>query len=51
MTNLAKRKKWLIPTIAAALAIIAAAAFLLYKIGQHSANAEKWKDYDDYGWS
>ena len=46
-----KNKQWLIPIFASVVAIITAAAFLLYKIGQHTANQEKWKDYDDYGWS
>jgi len=46
-----KKRTWLIPAIASVVAIISAAAFLLYKIGQQSANQEKWKDYDDYGWS
>lgn len=49
--KLERRTSIIIPAIAAVLAIITAAAFLLYKIGQQSANAEKWKDYDDYGWS
>jgi uncharacterized membrane protein YsdA (DUF1294 family) len=51
MTNEERNLNWLIPTIAAIIAIISAAAFLLYKVGQHSANAEKWSDYDDFGWS
>ena len=42
---------WMIPAIAAVVAIISAAVFLLFKIGEQSANQEKWKDYDDYGWS
>ena len=42
---------WLIPAIASIVAIISAAAFLLFKMGQQYANLEKWKDYDDYGWS
>ena len=46
-----KNKNWVIPAIASIAAIIVAAAFLLYKIGQQSANREKWEDYDDYGWS
>jgi hypothetical protein len=46
-----KKTNWLVPTIASIVAIISAAAYLLYKIGQHSANAEKWSDYDDFGWS
>ncbi|MDR0196933.1 MAG: hypothetical protein LBI36_01755 [Oscillospiraceae bacterium] len=45
------KKNWLFPAIAAVLTIIAAAAYLLFKIGQESANHEKWKDYDDYGWA
>jgi uncharacterized membrane protein YsdA (DUF1294 family) len=48
---MAKKTNLLIPAIAAVVAIITAAVFLLYKIGQHSANREKWEDYDDYGWS
>jgi uncharacterized membrane protein YsdA (DUF1294 family) len=46
-----KRARWLIPTVAAALTIITAAVFLLYKLAQASANQKKWEDYDDYGWS
>ncbi|MDR0222071.1 MAG: hypothetical protein LBI38_00835 [Oscillospiraceae bacterium] len=45
------KKNWLVPAAAAILAVIAAAAYLMFKIGQVSANYEKWKDYDDYGWS
>ncbi|MCL2633040.1 MAG: hypothetical protein FWD34_00840 [Oscillospiraceae bacterium] len=51
MSRLKKHKKWLIPVSSAILVIIAAAVFLLFKIGQQSANLQKWKDYDDYGWS
>jgi uncharacterized membrane protein YsdA (DUF1294 family) len=51
MTKITQKKNLLIPAIASIIAIITAAAFLLYKIGQHSANAEKWSDYDDFGWS
>jgi len=51
MTNQENKANLLIPAISAVVAIIVAAAFLLYKIGQHSANAEKWADYDDFGWS
>ena len=51
MTNQEKKMNWLLPTIASIVAIIVAAAYLLYKIGQQSANQKKWQDYDDYGWS
>ena len=46
-----RKKNWLIPAVAATVAIISAAAFLLFKIGQQSMNRKKWSDYDDYGWS
>jgi len=46
-----KRASWLVPTIAAAAAIVAAGIFLLYKLAQASSQREKWEDYDDYGWS
>jgi hypothetical protein len=45
------RAKWLVPTISAAVVVVAAAVFLLYKLAQASANQKKWEDYDDYGWS
>jgi flagellar basal body-associated protein FliL len=51
MANQDKKTNLLIPVISGIVAIIIAAAFVLYKIGQHSANAEKWADYDDFGWS
>lgn len=37
--------------VIAILLIIANAAYLLFKLGQKSGYDEKWKDYDDYGWS
>jgi len=44
-----EKKKYLIfPSIVMVITIIVAAAILLFKIGQSSAN---WQDYDDYGWS
>ena len=48
---LEKKANLLVPVISAVVAIIVAAVYLLYKIGQSSANAEKWADYDDFGWS
>jgi hypothetical protein len=49
--NQKKKNNWLIPVISSLVAIISAAAYLLYKLGQLNANQEKWKDYDDFGWS
>jgi uncharacterized membrane protein YsdA (DUF1294 family) len=47
-----KRKaRWLIPAIGAAVVVVAAAVFLLYKLAQASANQKKWEDYDGCGWS
>ncbi|MCL2036837.1 MAG: hypothetical protein FWG83_05580 [Oscillospiraceae bacterium] len=46
-----KKNGWVIPAVAAIVAIITAAAYLLYKLGQLNASREKWGDYDDYGWS
>lgn len=45
-----KKNAWIIPIFSALLFIVAAAAYIVYKIGEHQAN-EKWKDYDDCGWS
>ncbi|MCL2086109.1 MAG: hypothetical protein FWH05_00760 [Oscillospiraceae bacterium] len=36
--------------ICAFVCIVAAAAFLVYRLGQ-TCNREKWKDYDDCGWA
>lgn len=45
-----KKNAWAIPIFSALLLIVTAAAYIVYKIGEHQAN-EKWKDYDDCGWS
>ncbi len=45
-----KNNTWIIPVIAALTSIVACAAFVMFKLGQMSA-ADKWRDYDDYGWS
>jgi len=45
---LEKKKYLILPSIVMIITIIVSAAFLLFKIGQSSAN---WQDYDDYGWS
>ncbi len=37
--------------LSAVAIIIAAAGFLFFKLGQKSIVDEKWKDYDDCGWS
>lgn len=46
-----KKRNYTLPIVMAALLIVANAAFLLFKLGQKSVYDEKWKDYDDYGWS
>lgn len=46
-----KKTNMTIPIISAALIIVVAAAYMLFKLGQKSICDEKWKDYDDYGWS
>ncbi|MDR1755321.1 MAG: hypothetical protein LBR74_10585 [Eubacterium sp.] len=46
-----KKNNRALSIICAFICIVAAAAFLVYKLGQNSAQKEKWKDYDDYGWS
>ena len=44
-------KGWIISGVAALAIIVAAAAYLLFRLGQQSIRSEKWKDYDDYGWA
>lgn len=46
-----KKVKLFVPIISAVIVIVTAAAFILFKLGQQSICDEKWKDYDDYGWS
>lgn len=47
-----KENTGFIVTVATAVILIAAAAaFIMFKLGQQSVQREKWKDYDDYGWS
>jgi|GEM_PF-7018464 len=41
-----KKRYLIVPSIVMIITIIVAAAYLLFKIGQSSAN---WQDYDDYG--
>ena len=45
------KKGWIISGVAALALIVAAAAYLLFRLGQQSICNEKWKDYDDYGWA
>lgn len=45
-----KKGAWAIPIFSALVLIVCAAAYIVYKIGEYQAN-EKWKDYDDCGWS
>lgn len=46
-----QKRNMIITTVAALVFIVSAAAYLLFKLGQQSIYNEKWKDYDDYGWS
>lgn len=46
-----KRGNLAIAIISAIAIILTAAGFLFFKLGQKSIVDEKWKDYDDYGWS
>lgn len=44
-------KKGTFGIIFAIAAILAAVAFLIFKLGQQSGSAASWSEYDDYGWS
>ncbi len=47
-----KQITWVVPVVSALILIVAAAAYILFKMGQECGAAEdKWKDYDDCGWS
>lgn len=46
-----KKNNITIPIILAIAAILAAVAVLIFKLGQQSAGAASWSEYDDYGWS
>lgn len=46
-----QKRNMIITTVTALILIVGAAAYLLFKLGQQSIYNEKWKDYDDYGWS
>jgi len=46
-----QRKSWIISGGVALMLILAAAAILLFKLGQQGVYNEKWADYDDYGWA
>ncbi len=50
MVEKKKKGAWAIPIFSALVLIVGAAAYIVYKIGEYQAN-EKWKDYDDCGWS
>ncbi len=45
------KSKWVLTAGAALVLIVTAAAYLLFKLGQQTGYNEKWKDYDDCGWS
>lgn len=45
-----KKTNWSVPVVSALLVIVCAAAYVLFKMGQGCAE-DKWKDYDDCGWS
>ena len=39
-----------LPIILSLAAIMVAVAVLIFKLGQQSAGAASWSEYDDYGW-
>ncbi|MCL2638601.1 MAG: hypothetical protein FWD48_09560 [Oscillospiraceae bacterium] len=45
------KRGWIISGSAVLMLLLAAAAILLFKLGQQSIYNEKWSDYDDYGWA
>ncbi len=49
--NIIFAKKNKISIILAIAAILAAVAFLIFKLGQQSGSNASWGEYDDYGWS
>jgi hypothetical protein len=46
-----QKKGWIISGSMVLMLLLAAAAILLFKLGQQGAYNEKWADYDDYGWA
>lgn len=50
MLKVKRQKNWLVPVVGALILIVAAAAYVLFKMGQNCTE-DKWKDYDDCGWS
>ncbi len=46
-----KQTQYKISIAVSMLLILINSAYLLFKLGQKSVYEEKWKDYDDYGWS
>ncbi len=45
------KRSMTLPVILSIAAILAAVAVLIFKLGQQSAGAASWSEYDDYGWS